>query len=152
MEMIGICPTCGQKKQKLKHFVDLECFRLYTNDASDALAKNGNVLILSEWVKERIAARVPILEVKLELLRWEYRSLQGTVKDEAVSSIRKASWKKKVSPEVISEAIRKKSNDLWYEKGGNKLHYEVVSLENEIIFLNKLLKELEEKTKKEVEV
>ena len=72
-------------------------------------------------------------------------------KKEAISFISKSSWRKKVSPEVISEAIRKKSDALWAECGGNKLHYEIMSLPDKISSLDKLLEELEAKREEKKE-
>lgn len=146
------CPVCGKEKQKLKHLVCRECFGLYTNDASDALAERSEVVFMAAWVAEKIAARIPILELKLKLARENYCSLQGKTKEEAISFIRKSpGGGKKLPAEVLREALKKKGKDLWHEHGGNKLHYEVMSLVDKIDSLNNLLKELEVKREKKTE-
>jgi hypothetical protein len=151
----GECPACGGEKQKLRHLVCRECFESYTNEASDALVKTGKIVYMTSWVAKKIAERVPGLKLELGLLRVKYRSLQTKVKEEVISFIKKSSWRKKVSPEVISEAIRKKSDALWAERGGNKLHHEVMRLMDKINSLSKLLEELRakgEEKKEEVTV
>lgn len=139
------CPVCSKEKQKGKHLVCRECFQEYTEIASDTLAKGGEVIHIVAWAAEKIAARVPDLETGLELLRDQYCSLRGKVKEEALSFVRKSLNGKKVPLEVFNGAVEKKGKELWGDNGGNKLHFQVKSLENRIDFLKALLGELETK-------
>lgn len=145
------CPVCGGEKQKLGHLICRGCFILYTNDASDALAGTGEVVYMTTWVVEKIASRIPMLECELKLARESYRSLPGKIKEEAISFVRKSLGGKKLPAEVLSEALKKKGSDLWYEHGGNRLYAQIRSTEDRIDSLNNLLKELEVKREKKTE-
>jgi hypothetical protein len=135
------CPTCGREKQKGKHLICRECFQEYSETASDALVR-GDVIYLSTWVRGAIAAKVPDLEKGLEILRDQYCSLRGKIKEEALSFIHRSLNGKKVATEVFYNAVDKKGKELWNDKGGNKLHYQVKSTEAKIEYLNGLLKEI----------
>jgi len=135
------CPTCGREKQKGKHLVCRECFKEYSETASDALVR-GNVVYLSTWVREMITEKIPDLEKGLEILRDQYCSLRSKVKEESFSFVRKSLNGKKIPLEVFSGAVEKKGKELWNDNGGNKLHYQVKSTEARIDHLNDLLKEI----------
>jgi hypothetical protein len=135
------CPICGKEKQA-KHLVCNDCYQIYTSEAGRSLARDGKIPPFTVWAAESIEKRLQELKTQLVQKNEEYISLQEQVRADAYTVITNSLRGKKISPEIFKNALKEKKREVWGTRGGNKLHYQLKSIENKIVFLKGLCDEL----------
>lgn len=149
------CPLCGKEKERASHVVCNECYQIYTTQAGRSLAREGRVIPFTIWTKEEVEKRFQPLQTQLEDIRKKYDVLSKEVSEAAYQDITTKLGGKRVDPEVFRAALREKRDELWKQKGGGRLHWELKTLEKKVEFLGGMLAELTakvEQMEKEVPV
>lgn len=140
------CPLCERKKDQAKHLVCSECYKLWTYQAGKTLATEGQIVSIVAWTKEELEKKLPKLRTELEEKKTKYTSLQEEVDSEAYREIVASLQGERVPDEVFRVALAEKRKELWQGKGGNKLHFELKTLEEKLTFLESFYQELQKKT------
>ena len=139
------CSTCeeGQRRRK-KDLTCSRCYQAYIEEAGKALAR-GQAISLPEWVIGKAEERVAPLRADLDRKKAEYRELQQKVGERAFREIKTSLKGKSVPVEAFNAALRQKKDEFWKAEGGNRLHFEVKTLEKKTTFIEGLLSELRQK-------
>jgi len=145
----GNCPACGERKQQNGHFVCRECYNSYQAEAAEALAGASTVITLRAWVHPKAAARLAELQQQLEKKQAEYAALQEQTKSEAYQAITETLKGQRVDHQVFCRALKTKAKELWKDRGGNRLHYELRTLESQVAVLKGTVKGLEDNSNKQ---
>ena len=127
------CPACGEKKQN-GHLVCRNCFNQYQTEAAEGIVR-GRVVTIKEWTSPRARARLHQLRNELQEKQEEYERLQEATKTEAYSAIKETLGGKTVPHQVFCNALKQKAKEVWTEKGGNRLHYELRTMESAVAVL-----------------
>ncbi|MBU2263585.1 hypothetical protein KJ750_02975 [Patescibacteria group bacterium] len=138
------CPICGNEKQT-RHLICTNCFQVYTGEAGHSLARDGKIPSFTVWAYERIEKRLGELKNHLAQKKDEYISLQEQVRADAYTVITDSLKGKKISTEIFKNALGEKKKEVWKARKGNHLHYELKSIESNIVFLQGLKDELQTK-------
>jgi len=138
------CPICGEGK-RLKHLVCNACYQVYTGEAGHSLARDGKIPPFTTWAYERIEKRLGELKNHLAQKKDEYISLQEQVRADAYTVITDSLKGKKISSDIFKNALGEKKKEVWKARKGNHLHYELKSIESNIVFLQGLRDELQTK-------
>ena len=139
------CPTCGEgQRNRPKDLVCPDCYKRYTEEAGRALAR-GEAISIPEWVMGIAGEQLATLQAELRQKQTEYTALQREVGEEAFQEIRSSLKEKSVPREVFNAALRQKKDELWKANRGNRLHFEVKTLEKQTAFIEGLLSELRTK-------
>lgn len=142
------CLVCG-KECKTPH-PDLICQSCYKEgyilEAGKFLAQKGKILSVEEWVKTRMASRLEALHSDIAKKRAEYSSLQDEVRIEAIKTITESLGGRVIPKEILNAAIQEKRKVLWQTKKGNKLHWELKTLESQLASLQRFLGKSSPKT------
>ena len=139
------CPTCREgQRNRPKDLVCPDCYKKYTEEAGRALAR-GEAISIPEWVMGIAGEQLATLQAEFHQKQNEYTALQERVGEEAFQEIRSSLKGKSVPQEVFNSALRQKKDELWKANKGNRLHFEVKTLEKQIAFIEGLLSELQTK-------
>ena len=142
----GGCPLCGGRKRKAAHLICATCYEKYAREAGKTLAQKEKVIFVFEWAKEGIKKRFEQLQKELQEIKEEYKTLQGTVRNEAYLEIKKSLGRKTVPQEVFRAAMQQKKTEIWQAKKGNGLHRKLKIAEGQVIFLQGFLESENEKS------
>jgi len=126
------------------------CYKKYTEEAGRALAR-GEAISIPEWVMGIAGEQLATLREELRQKQTEYTALQEKVGEEAFQEIRSSLKGKSVPREVFNSALRQKKDELWKANKGNRLHFEVKTLEKQTAFIEGLLSELQAKAEEYAE-
>jgi len=127
------CPVCGNKRRP-DSLVCSSCYQVYRTEASDRLLRGESVDPLS-WVHEKVDSLLQGMRAEAEDLTQKIDELSEANRADATAFVNemletaKEQARQKmpgVEPrplpqEVINGAIKKKRDELWQAKGGNKM-------------------------------
>ena len=127
------CPVCGNKRRP-DSLVCSSCYQGYRTEASDRLLRGESVDPLS-WVHEKVDSLLQGMRAEAEDLTQKIDELSEANRADATAFVNemletaKEQARQKmpgVEPrplpqEVINGAIKKKRDELWQAKGGNKM-------------------------------
>lgn len=146
-----LCPICGiQRKKKPGHLVCFPCKEQFTQEGTERLEKGEEVVGIKEWALEKACRLLESLREQFPSKKKEYDALQEQVKNEAYAAVKEMANGKYIDRSVFSNAMRKKSAELFKQKGGNKLHAEFKTMEQWIPLLEELIPSLEHQLAEEV--
>ncbi len=139
------CPVCGQKKRmRAKDLVCPDCYETYVREAGRALVQ-GSVLFLTQWVLPKAENLLKEFQEQLLQKQAAFKVLQKQVSDGAFEEIRKNAGGKFIPKEIFSAALGLQRKELWKAKSGNRLFAEMKVLEEQVSFLQGVIKEIREK-------
>lgn len=139
-----LCPICGVKrKQKPGHLVCYPCKEQFVQEETEKFEKGEEVIDIKEWVLEKARKVLESLREQFPSKSAEYDALQSSVKSEAYEAVVKMANGKSIPQGVFTNAMRNRSKELFQKKGGNKLHAEFKTMEQQIKLLEELIPSLE---------
>lgn len=137
------CPTCPDNQPKTRtRATDLvcgDCYRIFTNEASVTLAKDGKLISLFAWVAAQASARLTSLEAKYALAKTEVDELEKTVLNEALAALKRATGGANIDTPIWKNALKIKKSDLWKVKGGDAKYARMKELSARIAHLNEVI-------------
>lgn len=141
---MNTCPICDKPKKE-KHIICEACYKNFKNRAGFSLGIEEIIIPFPEWIRPLLETRLNNLQVEFAHLKKEKEALQSRIKGEAYEAIRGTLKGKRISTDVFRTAMQEKKSELWKKNGGNKIHWEIKQLENQIPIIEGVLSGFQKK-------
>lgn len=145
-----VCPACGGGR-KPEYPTCKNCKDKYDYEAADTLVKGGVPISIKEWVLREIKKKIsqlPQLEAKEQALTAKLDALKAETEKAAEDAIFQTLKGQKFEKSVVDRAIALKNDQLWIERGGNRLYGERATIRGQITAIREVVaRELREKVK-----